>query len=191
MRRKNMTTQLMKEAISESMLLLMSEKKYNDISIIEIADKAGVNRSTYYRNFTSKEEIIKFYFDSIMDSYLDEFDRSTEKTFEIYLTLLFSNFYRNKKQLLLIYKNDLSYLILEALNRYFENSNLRLGADVKRQYTTYFHIGGIYNFFMLWFAHDMKEKPEELTNIALSLFPENFRPLLLLNSQKSIELKKI
>lgn len=185
MRRKNMNTQLIKESISKSLLELMYLKNFSDISIIEIVDKAGVNRSTYYRNFASKEEIIKFYFNGIMNSYLEEFNRSAEKTLKNYLGVLFTHFYKNKSEFLLIYKNGLSHLILEALNCYFENSTLKPNADIRRQYITYFHVGGIYNFYMLWFTHDMKEKPEELTNIALSLFPENFRPLLIASSQNS------
>ena len=61
MRRSNTTTEMMKEYISESLLILMEGKAYDDISIGEITAKAGVNRSTYYRNFSSKNEIIKFY----------------------------------------------------------------------------------------------------------------------------------
>ncbi|MDR0249377.1 MAG: TetR/AcrR family transcriptional regulator [Oscillospiraceae bacterium] len=60
MKRKNTTTQMMKGYIAESLLLLIIQKAYSDISIGEIAGRAGVNRSTYYRNFALKEGIVDF-----------------------------------------------------------------------------------------------------------------------------------
>ena len=52
----------MMEYITDALLLLMKHKNFNDITIGEITKKAGVNRSTYYRHFSTKESIIKFYF---------------------------------------------------------------------------------------------------------------------------------
>lgn len=178
MRRKNTTKQMMKEYISESLLLLMEKKKYNEISIAEITDKAGVNRSTYYRNFSSKEEIIKFYFEQIMKNYLAEYEVLTDKSFEVYLCIIFKHFNQYKLQLLAIYHNDLSYLILEVLNCFFEQWQSQRPNSVKEQFRLFYHIGGIYNFFILWFSHGMKETPDELTKIAVAMFPADKQPML-------------
>jgi len=179
MKRKNITTQMMKEYISESLIILMAKKDYSTISINEITDKAGVNRSTYYRNFSSKEDIIKFYFSNIMQTYLNEYKNSSVHSFENYIYTLYNRFYQYKTELLLIYKNSLSYLILDELNRIFEESRTEKNISLKEQYQIYFHTGGIYNFSILWFSHDMKETPEELTKIALSFFPDNANPMLI------------
>jgi len=179
MRRKNITTQMMKEYISESLMILMAKKNYSDISINEITDKAGVNRSTYYRNFSSKEDIIKFYFSNIMQIYLSDYHKSAVHSFENYMYTLFRHFYKHKKELLLIYKNGLAYLILEELNRIFEENRAGKNVSIREQYNMYFHTGGIFNFYILWFSHDMKEMPEELTKIALSFFPDNASSMLI------------
>jgi len=68
---------------------------------------------------------------------------------------------------------------LDELNRIFEDSRARRNVTIKEQYNMYFHTGGIFNFYILWFSHDMKETPEELTKIALSFFPDNANPMLL------------
>ena len=75
MRRKNTTKTMMKEYMAESLLWLLQRKAFADISISEITDKAGVNRATYYRNFTSKEEIVRFYLRGIMGSFLRNMKR--------------------------------------------------------------------------------------------------------------------
>ncbi len=45
--------------ITDALLLLMRKKDYKDISITEICEKAGVTRMSFYRNFESKEDILK------------------------------------------------------------------------------------------------------------------------------------
>lgn len=47
MRRKNTTSKMMKGYIIGALLLLMKKRNFSEISIGEITDKAGVNRSTY------------------------------------------------------------------------------------------------------------------------------------------------
>ena len=63
MRRKNKTSDMMKEYIAESLLILMGTGSFEEIKNNEITAKAGVNRSTYYRNFQSKNDIVVFYED--------------------------------------------------------------------------------------------------------------------------------
>ena len=157
----------------------MAQKDFLNITINEITDKAGVNRSTYYRNFSSKEDIVKFYFSNIMQNYLDEYKTSKNHSFENYMLTLFKHFHKYKKELLLIYKNGLAYLTLNVLNYQFEKSRAEKNISIEEQYKLYFHTGGIYNFYILWFSHDMKETPEELTKITLSFFSDNTNPMLL------------
>lgn len=179
MKRKNITTQMMKEYIAEALLRLMSNKPYAEISISEIAERAGVNRSTYYRNFDSKESIIEFCFSNMMSEYLGDYRKMSDTSAGNYLLTMFTCFFRNKKTLLLIHENGLSYLILGVLNRAFDEGDKGKDLSQAERYKRYFHIGGIYNTFVLWFLNGMEETPEEMTEITLSLFPQNAVPMFL------------
>jgi AcrR family transcriptional regulator len=178
MKRKNVTKEMMKTYMAESLIQLMGKKDYSDITINEIVIKAGVHRSTYYRNFSSKEDIVKFYFSSLMQAYLNEYDKSSDHSFENYMHIIFNHFYKYRKELLSINKNGLSYCILEILNKTFEESHAEMGLTIAEQYKMYFHTGGIYNFYILWFSRDMKDTPDELTKIALSCLPSDVGPRL-------------
>ncbi|MDE6142426.1 MAG: TetR/AcrR family transcriptional regulator, partial [Bacilli bacterium] len=59
------------EYIISALFTLMKKKKYEDISITEITNKAGVSRVSFYRNFNSKEDIIKKWIEDITDHFLD------------------------------------------------------------------------------------------------------------------------
>lgn len=60
-----------KEAITLSTLNLIQKKELNRISISEIIKMAGVSRSSFYRNFETKEQVLILY---IQKKYRDYFE---------------------------------------------------------------------------------------------------------------------
>ncbi|MGN1418191.1 MAG: TetR/AcrR family transcriptional regulator, partial [Acutalibacteraceae bacterium] len=54
------TTEFLKECMADSLLQLMKEKSFSKITVNEIAGTAGVNRSTWFRNFKTKNDAITF-----------------------------------------------------------------------------------------------------------------------------------
>lgn len=176
MRRKNTTSEMMKQYIAAGLLILMNQKPYDDITIGEITAKAGVNRSTYYRNFCSKDEVIKYYFNQIIYQHMEHLPAHPVPT-EEYLVGMFTHYYQYKTELLLIHNARLTHLILDALNETF----LEFHEDdsTENRYAVFYHTGGIYNNFVLWFANTMKETPAEMARIASSFLPADFRPFLM------------
>lgn len=168
-----------KEYIYESLFLLMKDKKFSEISINEITKKAGVNRSTYYRHFNSKEEIIKFFLEEIMEKYLATYTKLKINSVKEYMYTIFKTFYKYKDKLMLIYNNNLTYLLLDVLQNSFDKIYKLKQTDLKIQYKLYFQIGGIYNTFILWFSHNMKETPKEITDIIFQVEPEYIKGYLL------------
>jgi len=59
MKIRNESNRLAKECIVTALIELMKVRDYNAISITDITKKAGVSRMAYYRNYTSKEDILK------------------------------------------------------------------------------------------------------------------------------------
>ena len=47
------------EHITAAMLSLLKEKPLVEITISELCDRAGVARTSFYRNFQEKEDILK------------------------------------------------------------------------------------------------------------------------------------
>lgn len=50
----------LKECMSDALIKLMETKEFSKITINEIAEAAGVNRSTWFRNFPDKETALTF-----------------------------------------------------------------------------------------------------------------------------------
>lgn len=56
---KTQKEKYVEEYIISALFKLMERKTYESISITEITNKAGVGRISFYRNFDSKEDIVK------------------------------------------------------------------------------------------------------------------------------------
>ena len=168
MRRKNVTSEMMMAYIEQALLLLMQSRPYSDITIGEITEKAGVNRSTYYRHFPTKDSIIKSYLDAIMEEYQNTFRNLHSDDYALYLRTMFETFYEKRADLLLIHQSGLSYLLLDVLMNRFRFEDI----PEREQFQMSYHIGGIHNNMLLWFAHGMRETPVEMTEIAIQYGPE-------------------
>lgn len=171
MRIKGLNDDLIKQYITESLLILMESRKYEKITITEITNKAGVNRSSYYRHFETKEDIIRFYLMSIMHEYMDKYRQNGSPDFASYILQMFRTFAEHRKDLMLIHHNSLTYLFLDVLNTCFHFDDITLSTRDK-QYEAAYHIGGIYNDMLLWMNHEMTETPEQMTASVLSFHPK-------------------
>lgn len=174
--RKNTTTPLMKACIMESLLLLLQEKSLEEISVKEIVEKAGVNRSTYYRHFESKLDVIRYFYECHLDEYLSAVPEGIG--LQQYFTGMFTSFLRRKKELILLDRLSLSYLLLEELNARTDGAAREQMDAVQRLYCNY-HIGGVFNSFRYWLRENMTIPPEELARQCVAILPEDFSPRLM------------
>lgn len=154
--------------IAQALLILMRKQPFSDITIGEITKKAGVNRSTYYRHFASKESVVQFYLDSVMQEYQDKFADADGRDFTAYLDTMFATFFDKKEELLLIHGAGLSFLLRNVLMERFRFAEIPSAEQFRASY----HIGGIYNNLLLWFDHGMQETPAEMVEMALKYSPK-------------------
>lgn len=171
MRRKSITSEMMKSFIAESLLLLLEQRSFEEITVGEIVEKAGVNRSTYYRHFEKKEDIILYFLDSLSEDIL-EWDKERKPEFHEHLINVYEHYYNHKKQMLTIYRNNLSYLFLDVLKKSLGSVEHK-DKSLDVQYNIAFHIGGTFNHFLLWLSRDMADSPAEMAKHTLAVLPED------------------
>lgn len=182
-RRKDLDHNLIQSCVEKALLQLMKTKNYNDIAVGEIAGQAGIHRATFYRHFASKEEVLR----CCLFEMLPKNGSATEvpKTdFESFIYPVFQAFYENREQLLLLNKAGLSGQLLDVLKEYFSFDEIPDAAGTAdaaggisdaqdgpniRKFQMAFRIGGIYSCLLLWFSHNMRETPAEMTKIAASV----------------------
>ncbi len=179
MPRRNTTTPFLKSCIIQSLLQLLKNQPIDTISIQEIVKQAGVSRSTYYRHFNSKQNVVQCFFTRLLDQHLDSI-RNTPATVEEYFTAIFILFLSHRDELLILHMRGLSDLLLDAMNNRFISRKQRKSLCSEELYL-YYHIGGVFNAYQLWIQDEMKTPPHELAALCVAILPDDFFPLFLKN----------
>lgn len=165
-------TDFTKQYIEEAVLQLMNEKDFHEISITEIAKKAGVGRATFYRNFDSKEDVLLYHFNKVVNDMTAQ-SRFTPRCDEDYYQTIMSILRimeKNKSTVQLIIKSHLETLLLDYLNEQY----VCVFDDARKpnnKLLPYFYSGAIYNITIQWVKDDCAIPIE---NVAEALFLASF-----------------
>ncbi len=153
---------LSKKYISEALIYLMKKKDYSSITNKDITDKAGLSHITIYRNFNSKDEIIKYYLDTITEDFIRESNITySPNNFRDYIITLFTHLQKNKDIALLLYKANMLHYLKDEFDKIF----LAKAHNLNEEYHYSFVSGGLYNVYYYWIKNNCKETPEELSKI--------------------------
>ncbi len=155
-----------KERITATVFHLLNEKSISRISISEIVDKAGVARASFYRNYSSKEDVIT----TLIADVLEEFRESTvysENYLYTYENLhkSFEYFCKYANQIIDIYRFGYGSALLDYLNHFHEDIAGTMPYKSIERYRLYMYIGCLYNTAMMWLINGLKETVDEITDI--------------------------
>ena len=164
---RNSANVFAKECIATALFKLMKDKNYEDITITDIAKKAGVSRVTYYRNYNSKEDIITQYVDELGYQF-------HQKTKHLDLTkdthtcvLTFFRYWRKQEEFLLsLQQANLSYIMLEHIKK----SIHQFTKTAHQKYEAFHYVGSMHTILFEWIKGGTKESPEEMAEIICSLY---------------------
>lgn len=85
-----------KEAIAIALVHLLEEKSLSQITILEIVERAGVGRSSFYRNFDSKETVLLYYLENILEGPQENLSFGLDDFWRHYIMDLFGAAKRKK-----------------------------------------------------------------------------------------------
>lgn len=169
MSNKKESTTLVKKCIVDALLILMNEKEFDDISITEICNKAGVSRMAYYRNYYTKKDIIIEYLKDIAEDFKKEshsWQERNEYTNKNVIRFLFTYFKKYAYFIKTLRNANLSGLLQEYLNYYLENeTNMFKRNDSYEKYHMYSYSGALYNVYMKWLDNNMEESIDDMAEI--------------------------
>ncbi len=151
-----------KTQISETLIRLMRETDINKIDIRSLCNEAGVGRASFYRNYSCKEDVIREYAYSLIQQWGQEFEADPASSpFNIFGSL-FEHFRKNKSFYTLLYKQNMSEIILETIK---EKTGLVSTLSNKEAYGKAFFAYGLYGWICEWIARGMKESAEEINDL--------------------------
>ena len=143
-----------KRRLVTALLALMEEKSYFKINIQELATRAGMDRRTFYRNFDSKEDVLRRYMNIFLKRFVMSLKVESELNIDNTIEILINSLDEYKTFLVLLNKSGIVFFLLEYLNQ-----NLNLIMEIIKERSPYsleanfedklaYSIGGTYNFLV-------------------------------------------
>ena len=150
------------EHITDALLTLLKDKPIGDISISELCDFAGIGRASFYRNFESKEDILRGYIQKISKEWTDEMDKKESRPLSDLLGLLFVHFEKYREFYSLLNERKLIYLLKDVIIGLFgpKPENCK-----EEAYARAYFVYALYGWVEVWFQRGMQESAEEIAGM--------------------------
>ena len=148
-----------KQQITKALLELLKEKSIADISITELTQKAQIGRVSFYRNFQTKEDILREESDRLIKEWGRLYESNPESSPETLFPSLF-DFYRDHKEFYtILYQAGMASImqetILDTIKITPEMTNIEA-------YMKSIWAYGIFGWMIEWMKRGMPESGREL-----------------------------
>ncbi len=143
--------------ITDALIELMVKKPFDDISISELCDLAGVGRASFYRNFETKEDVLKKHLEEIWYDWAKDYESKNKQSY--FIESLLKCFYKYKDFNLLLYRHNLSNLIYEVVRW---GTKINESTSNIESYLKSAIAGAVFGLVDEWMRRGMQETPEQI-----------------------------
>ena len=151
-----------KKQITAALLALLKEKSLSDISVSELTSKAETGRVSFYRNYRSKEDILKEESDRLIREWGRLYESDPESAPETLFPSLF-DFYRDHRDFYTtLYNAGMSSIMMETILRTIRTTPEMQNLEA---YMKSFWAYGIYGWLLEWIKRGMPESGKELSTL--------------------------
>lgn len=150
------------EHITSAMLDLLKEKPMEYISISELADRAQVGRVSFYRNYNSKDEVLKVYLEKLFDEWASNSKSENNEPLSELLRKMISHFEKNRSFYELLNNRGLIYLLKDTI---INSIGLNPDCEKEEAYIKAFAAYALYGWIETWFQRGMKESADEIAGM--------------------------
>lgn len=175
--------------MDEALLLLLDKKEYEFITVKEICQKAGVNRSTFYLHYEGVDDLFRETVEMINERFFEAFNgekidvqgSSTADCFLItpeFLTPYLNFILQNKRVFRLLYTKPKLFGSENTFSRMYAE----LFAPILRKFGTSeqnmpyvfgYYAGGITSVVKCWAENDCDKPVDELVALITALLPRS------------------
>ncbi len=157
-----------KELIYYAFRKLLDHRDFDGITLSEIAALAGVGRTTLYRHFKEKEDILLYRIEKeLKDKFSNEFTQRMPSLAEL-LEFRFLMIKDNPNVVLLMKSGKLDTFVKDFHVNYKQHVKTMLQGHVN-QYDLVFMNAGIDAITKLWIENDMKESCKTMALLCIEL----------------------
>ncbi|MGM9522488.1 MAG: TetR/AcrR family transcriptional regulator [Oscillospiraceae bacterium] len=162
-----------KNALSSSLLKLMMYKSFDEISISDITERAGLSRQTFYTNFQKKEDILLYLLHRLFQRYYDKL--SAAKPVPENLIIDYFIFWGDSRDFLSLLFNQNMGFLFQDCNRAFFVEDTDIINDMftaepwQLPYVKASLAGVTYELLLMWITKDQGLSVDVLNSMTVNL----------------------
>lgn len=165
MDKRIIANQKVKDSLLAALIELAQSSKWSGISITALIQKAGVARSSFYRNFSSIEDIVDYGIAEMNQKYRQENPSPNENFRDKDLMYFKFRFFKEHASLLLTFHHaQTPQTLLAAINDFVVDAYGDMPASSISKYELYYYSGAFYNMVIHWLEDGAKESPEDMAD---------------------------
>ena len=166
------SNQITRESLEISLMQLLEKKELKKITISELVERAGVSRAAFYRNYSSKEQILEEIFKNTVRGITDKLEEFNFKTemYQIWL-FLFKEAKKEARVISLAIDYNFEKMLTQAVFDFLEKRN-RNAKKTTNSYMNSFWSSAVVSVLSKWIKDGMKVPAEKIASLGLPLFPQ-------------------
>ena len=157
--------------MEDALLNLMETEAYSEITVQEITDNSGLSRRSFYRNYSSKDEILEGILLKIWREYEADIrlqsDLSLPNVAKVFFTIMerHVDFLKlmNRHRLLPLFFSEIDELLPTAFNE-IKGATIPFCKE-SVSYALTFSTGGFLRILIKWLNEDNRKSPDEMSSI--------------------------
>ena len=172
------TSDLLKECMADALLRAMKRKPFEKITVTEITEAAGVNRSTWFRNFDSKDEALTFKLVLLWYQWAGEHGMKDCRRYTAENVEDFFAFNASIQPVLeTIYQAEQLPCVYDAFCHVMSAKSETTSAQA---YEARFYSYGLFGLLDEWIGRGFYETPQQLAEMLREMMPASTRQTLMI-----------
>lgn len=154
------------EKLYKALVMLLENDDYEKVTILQICQEAGVNRSTFYRKFKSKDDLLRWKSNQLVQIYIHELNELGKVNMDDVVVFFYQFWIKYKSFILMLQKQNMQLFLLNEFNRHILNvhqsTREKFQHNLNEEYmmlSLSFNVGGLWN--MLLYAIENNYSEEE------------------------------
>ena len=183
MKKENQRVKLTKKLLKQSLLDIMDKKPVGSISVIELCEKAEINRSTFYNHYGCPNDVLYDIECDFVEDLEQIWTKNNDKEYPIEKRVedLCTYLQNNKKLAKLLlkesYTSEFPKLLFKAahVKNIYENMFSEISDEQGRKLLITFFTSGTYNMLREWLNSPDPLSPEEMGELVKTMSANNFK----------------
>lgn len=163
-----------KNLISLALYTLMKKRDYDEISVKDICERAGVSRMSFYRYYRMKDDIFINYCDERFEEFYSRVNSIKDLTINDFTLKMFQFIDEYKRQIKVLFQAHREFMLLDQLNSYSKYIISNLKSDYFKEQKNnpifaYFMSGGLFNVIVYWMNASKPLTPEQMNEMLYAI----------------------